>query len=211
LDYKWLHPEAWNDERLEYFAATSQASFWNLTKSPPFYRDRRRSPPQIEGRWILEDNQTGMQAIAEAVGYYGSYRRCILRISEPEAGWTETFQERLAFLISGLLLMNAADLLYLIPSRSHSLAPLVESGFGVSSQVTTFSREAILYTNGPIIQRQTIIKVDPFSWWESKWGKDNKITLRYLQSRREAEEPKSPKKKKSFSLFGRLIPRGPRK
>lgn len=216
-NYKWLHPEAWNDSHLEFFKQTLKPAFWSIAKPFPFVKQRHKSPPQIEGRWILETEGKKFEMVAEAVGFYGTYRRSVLNVDVPVNHWSDDLLDPTAFLITALFAMNQADTLYLFSQSDEVIQAFKEHSLGEATSTWRYSESNLYRGESSPLTSDFTFKIDRYSWEKSTWGQDHSIALSYLAKRRRianADGVLAPSRLKSRrrprSLFSRLFQIGPK-
>jgi hypothetical protein len=181
--FKWLHTEAWNDDKNAHFVAFRQAPPLGAFAGVPYESGRRRTPPTLVGRWLLEDEGGAPLAAVEAQGYWRGFRSLHVLISDCAApgGWQGEWLEALSFMVSGLFILTEADVVRLLPTGSAGAEQLLASDFGVAMPVWTPFRAA-----APIGgQWLTTVVCDSSGWWQRPIAQRDRAALTYIEKRRD--------------------------
>jgi hypothetical protein len=198
-DFRWLHPEAWNDEQKTRFCELRQAQLLGATKPAPYVHPRRRVPPTTVGRWLLELGGEGGDVVAavDAEILITGFRTLHVLVSRCEApgGWSSDRRAALSLMVSGLIILTKADVVRLVPLDRATGEALDGFGFGDAQPLWTLKHEGMTAT--PVTVKS--VTIDPHAWWESETGQADQKTLTYLEKRIALEEekarpPRSPKR-----------------
>lgn len=204
-EFRWLHPEAWNDEHKERFLALRQGPASGLYAPPPFVHARRRIPPMKVGQWLLETDDGGVLAVVEAEVLQSHFNTLQIVVSKccGDLGWREPLATRaLSFVISGLAIMTKADVVRVVPLTRAIAAELAGFGWGTTQEVEAFVAQSA--TLVPF--RLKTLTIDPHQWWEVEPGKSDRVALGYLEKRIKFEDEKNekPERRQRPGLFGLL-------
>src|SRR5690606_10294 len=106
--FRWLHPEAWNDDQMTWFAANRQGALPPFDKGVPFVHGRRDPAPARMGRYLLESEETP-RLWAEVFGFRRRFVTYEIVLGGPT--WEAAFEAPLATLVGAVALNAHADLL----------------------------------------------------------------------------------------------------
>jgi hypothetical protein len=203
---RWIHLEAWTDRHYEYFVDNYQTHIGNIAKPIPCNLGRKSQPPQIEGRWILENADGDYLGWVEVTGYYGIFRKSQILFSHQSNGWNGELLDQLAFIISAIMISSKSDLVSLIGTNPEQTNSLNENEWGTSKELWTFNENGLVkHDQEPSLTCATI-EIDPIEWWQTSVGRRQKAALSYLQKRITMDEKRSGRIRKK-SIFVRMFTR----
>ena len=181
---RWLHEETWDDAQKASYQRLRLAPSAGAYTPPPFVRNRRAEAPFLVGRWLLEWADGTPVAAAEAQAQMTKFRSITLFISA--APWDAgEAKAALTLLVSGLIILTAADRMRLLPLSEAGGEALVKAEVGTASELWTPLATMARTTRGGL--RLTAIAVDCVAWWTSAHGAADRRTLAYLEKRLELE------------------------
>jgi hypothetical protein len=218
-DFRWLAAEAWTDERKLEFARFRQALPQSNAYAPvPWESNRRRVPPVLVGRWLLErDEGAAAVGAAEVVGILRAFRTLHVTVTrcgdERSGGWVRAEnQAALSLLLSAVMMAARADLVVLALADEAAAAALGEAGWGVVKEVWVPQRTLFVdaFEEAPAARRMQTVTVDPHEWWLTDRGAADRKTLSYLEKRldleeREAEASARPPRQGMLMRMSRLL------
>ncbi len=201
---RWLHSEAWNDRHFEYFTQNYQPEIGNIAKPYPFNHGRKSQPPQVEGRWILEDLDQNLKGWIEVWGSYGTFRKAQILVSNHQDGWVQAQSNQLAFILSAVLLSSKADLVELIMSSQRQIESL--NDWGEFKNIWSIDEGDLTRVDGNPMLKTRVLQITPSKWWQSSIGRRQKTALSYLTKRIEMEERRNTYRPR-LSILDRIFSR----
>ena len=186
----WRHQGDWDTIQLTAFARNDWPLSLGVARHAAHRSPRRRAMnPSWHrlGRWVLEIQDQGLAAAAEAQILRGAFDSLLL-LTWPLSGGAATSSEALSYLVSGLFLVTEPDRLRLALLGGQAVgfpAPgaLVQTwGAGQLNTLMTPCAGRSPGTNG--LAALTAIDLEAQAWWQSDPGAAGRRHLAYLEKRR---------------------------
>jgi hypothetical protein len=215
-NFKWLHPEAWEDEELKFFLEKRSNLPGQILLPPRYSNSRSRNRAAFGGRWVLEtaEKEKNLLAWVELHCFYKSFTSFFAFFSSLEGGasWSKDHSNALSQIISAFFISGDCDRVE-IASDAPGIAQIKELNWGQAREVLQLEADSMFRSlDTPPLKPCTVVSIESSAWWLLDNAKKDLADLSYLVRRAKLEKVQrakaaEPRPLKRFgilsSLFGR--------
>ncbi len=208
-DFRWLIPEAWDQDALEFYVKLRNTLRGNFFKLPSTCSNKKKTPPQLAAAWILTDNEGQRLAIAELQSYKGALETQYLNVVPASKHADARFISSLGFLISALFITSQPDILNLTSNHLALLETIDSFKWGPTK--TLYEPNLGENAASSPFTPHLVVSLWQEEWWRSELGSKYKKQLQYLSLRKQKQDKAEyaqsceARRKRRRSLLQRLL------